>query len=111
MFLQDSPTNQPAAVEEHVFFEHYKAYWGFHPFYGIQTHKWKYVYYYQEDLEEMYDLVADPDEIVNVVDSAEAAEMKAALRSRVSAWWQDTGALSVTPVKVQDAGEAWAKLV
>ena len=111
--VADGVAGEPgdAGIGEHVFFEHYKAYWGFHPFYGIQTHKWKYVYYYQEDMEEMYDLVADPDELVNVAGTASAAELKAVLRSRVSAWWQDTGALSVEPIKARDIGGSWGALV
>ena len=46
--------------DEHVFFEHYKAYWGYHPFIGVQTASWKYVYYLEEEIEELYDLEKDP---------------------------------------------------
>jgi len=97
--------------EEHVFFEHYKAYWGFHPFYGIQTVAWKYVYYYQEDLEEMYDLVRDPDELVNVAADPAVGAIKERLRSQVSAWWEQTGALRAAPVKAADVDGAWSDLV
>ena len=111
VFLQDSPTNQPAAVEEHVFFEHYKAYWGFHPFYGVQTTNWKYAYYYQGEMEEMYDLMQDPDELVNVAEDLNLSQIKKRLRSQVSAWWEQTGGLSVTPLKAEDVSGAWSGLV
>lgn len=80
-----------------VFFEHYKAYWGFHPFRGIQTEEWKYVYYYEEDLEEMYDLVLDPDETRNVASDPRVTEIKTELRREVDEWWEKTGALSKQP--------------
>ena len=99
------------ADDEHVFFEHYKAYWGFHPFYGIQTREWKYVYYYQEDMEEMYDLARDPDELVNVANRPDIPAVKTALKARVSSWWQATGALTVPPVKAAEVGGAWGSLV
>src|SRR5690625_1921823 len=51
--------------QSYVFFEHYKAYWGKHPFRGIQTKQFKYVYYFEDNVEEMYDLINDPNEIVN----------------------------------------------
>ncbi|MEK3910290.1 sulfatase [Paenibacillus sp. FSL H7-0331] len=81
-------------VEQLVFFEHYKAYWGYHPFRGAQTPEWKYVYYYEEDMEEMYDLHQDPDELVNVAGHPEAEEARRVLRQAVDEWWEATGALS-----------------
>lgn len=81
-------------MEQLVFFEHYKAYWGYHPFRGAQTPEWKYVYYYEEDMEEMYDLHQDPDELVNVAGHPEAEEARRVLRQAVDEWWEATGALS-----------------
>ncbi|WP_372630625.1 sulfatase [Cohnella sp.] len=80
--------------DERVFFEHYKAYWGRHPMIGIQTREWKYVYYLEDDLEEMYDLQADPDEIRNVAGRPEFDEERLRLRQTVEAWWADTGGFS-----------------
>jgi arylsulfatase A-like enzyme len=41
---RDAPTGQ-----ERAFFEHYAAYWGLHPFYGVRTATMKYVRYYGAD--------------------------------------------------------------
>jgi arylsulfatase len=108
--LLESPDRMEANDEDFVFIEHYKAYWGFHPFRGIQTGRWKYVYYYNEDREEMYDLVNDPDELRNCAQQSEHASVKQELRGRVDVWWEETGALSVEPVKVELTG-IWSGLV
>ncbi|GAA3401249.1 sulfatase [Paenibacillus hodogayensis] len=91
---------------ESVFFEHYEAYWGEHPFRGIQTKRWKYVYYYIENDEEMYDLLNDPDECVNVAGEARVAAVREQLKREVDNWWEATGALSRTPL--QDEASDWA---
>lgn len=94
-------------AEEKVFFEHYKAYWGFHPFRGVQTTKWKYVFYYQEALEEMYDLEADPDENRNVAGRPEFDETRRRLKDEVDRWWEATGALNREPMI--DESNPWGK--
>ncbi|WP_248926069.1 sulfatase [Paenibacillus hamazuiensis] len=94
-------------ADEHVFFEHYKAYWGRHPMIGIQTPEWKYVYYLEDDLEEMYDLRNDPDEIVNAADRPEAEEARIRLRRTVEQWWTSTGAL--TRPAIEDHESEWIK--
>lgn len=93
--------------EEHVFFEHYKAYWGHHPFRGVQTPAWKYVYYYEENMEEMYDLLHDPDEMRNVAGQPEAEVERRRLRELVDRWWEDTGGLTRTPIV--DPDNPWGK--
>jgi arylsulfatase len=93
--------------EQLAFFEHYKAYWGHHPFRGAQTPKWKYVYYYEENVEEMYNLENDPDELVNVAGQPEAESARQALRNAVDAWWEKTGGLS-RPV-IHDTASKWGK--
>jgi arylsulfatase len=108
-FLESTETMKKNE-DDFVFIEHYKAYWGFHPFRGIQTNRFKYVYYYNEDVEEMYDLVMDPDELRNVADDQLNAEIKAVFRQQVDDWWERTGALSVQPIKVELKG-LWAELV
>jgi arylsulfatase len=83
--------------ESKVFFEHYKAYWGYHPIRGVQTEQWKYVYYYEEDMEEMYDLTVDPDELTNIAADSRVKAVKSELRKEVDGWWERTGALSRKP--------------
>ncbi|SDE20608.1 choline-sulfatase [Paenibacillus sp. UNCCL117] len=99
---EDSP---PAG--EHVFFEHHRAYWGYHPLRGVQTPEWKYVYYFEDGLEEMYHLAQDPDELVNVAGRPDAEEERLRLRQAVDAWWEATGGLSRTPI--EDPDSVWGK--
>ncbi len=84
--------------ESHVFIEHYKAYWGQHPFRGIQTEQYKYVYYYDDDIEEMYDLRNDPDELLNISSESSYDSIKKNLRDMVDDWWIKTGGLSKEPI-------------
>lgn len=83
--------------DEQVFFEHYAAYWGTHPFYGVRTRRYKYVRYYGPEeaadgcVEELYDLEADPHELHNLADQADQAATLEKLRSQAAAWWQATG--------------------
>lgn len=78
--------------EERVFFEHYAAWWGIHPFYGVRTNSMKYVRYYgKEQTEEMYDLASDPDELHNVAFDPDYARHKAELSSWADQWWESTG--------------------
>lgn len=84
--------------EEEIFFEHYGAYWGLHPFRAIRVRdvvrgEWKLVKYYGEDHGEveLYDLVADPHEIVNRVGEPALAGVQADLERRVDEWWEHTG--------------------
>lgn len=95
--------------DEHVFFEHYKAYWGYHPMIGVQTRDWKYVYYIEDDLEEMYDLRKDPDEIRNVAGLPETDAARLRLRKTVEAWWADTGAFSRAAIVDPDSGWRMSK--
>jgi arylsulfatase A-like enzyme len=93
--------------EAYVFIEHFKAYWGEHPFRGIQTEAYKYVYYYRDGAEEMYNLRTDPDETANISGAPEYHDVKAALRDKVDRWWQDTGALSREPIV--DQTSTWGR--
>lgn len=94
-------------ADQLVFFEHYKAYWGYHPFRAVQTPEWKYVYYYEEDMEEIYDLQKDPDELVNIAGRPEAETARQSLRSTLDRWWDATGGLS-RPV-ILDTVNKWGK--
>lgn len=83
--------------EEHVFFEHFAAYWGRHPFAGIQSQSWKYVLYLESGEEEMYDLALDPDELANVAFNPDVQEVRHRLRAKVEEWWSSTGAFTRQP--------------
>lgn len=96
-----------APKDERVFFEHYKAYWGRHPLIGVQTKEWKYVYYLEEQMEEMYDLRSDPDEVVNVAGQVYAESARAGLREAVEAWWTATGGF--TKQAIEDPTSTWGK--
>jgi arylsulfatase len=93
--------------KSYVFIEHYKAYWGEYPFRGIQNERFKYVYYYREDVEEMYDLKLDPDELVNICNDPHYESVKADLREMVEEWWIRTGALSKEPI--MDVASNWGR--
>lgn len=78
--------------DEHVFFEHYAAWYGIHPFYAVRTATMKYVRWYgQEDFEELYDLAADPHELCNLIEDPCYREQRSDLSDRADAWWRDTG--------------------
>lgn len=79
-------------ADEHVFFEHYAAWYGIHPFYGVRTTTMKYVRWYgKEDFEELYDLAVDPDELRNVVKDPAYRDRHAELSKRADDWWTSTG--------------------
>ena len=87
--LDGTPTEDEDAA---VFFEHYAAYWGIHPFYAIRTRQHKYVRYYGDDnAEELYDLEADPDELHNRAADPQYKEVRTLLSRRADTWWQETG--------------------
>ncbi len=102
--LMNQEKSDPSA---HVFIEHYKAYWGEHPFRGIQTARYKYVYYYNENIEEMYDLENDPDEIMNICNEIHYAAVKAELREQLDRWWKATGGLTKEPIR--DPTSKWGR--
>ena len=77
--------------DECMFFEHYAAYWGLHPFYGVRTRSMKYVRYYgDDDTEELYDLEKDPDELRNLAGEVHYVDIQRVLANRADAWWQST---------------------
>jgi arylsulfatase len=88
----DAPFNAAAPEDEHLFFEHYAAYWGIHPFYAVRTPQFKYVRYYgEDDCEEMYDLAADPHELKNIAADPAYAALRRELAQLADSWWQETG--------------------
>jgi arylsulfatase len=81
-----------APDDEHVFFEHYAAWYGIHPFYAVRTKTRKYVRWYgHEQFEELYDLARDPDELQNVVRDNSYQEDYRKLSEMADNWWQETG--------------------
>ncbi|MHB8293826.1 MAG: sulfatase family protein [Acidimicrobiales bacterium] len=75
-----------------VFFEHYAAYWGVHPFRGVRTNHWKYVHYYGADAtEELYDLSTDPHELDNRANHSDVSAVQSELAAEVENWWKATG--------------------
>jgi arylsulfatase len=90
-FQKDAPSG-----DEYVFFEHYAAWWGRHPFYGIRTSNLKYVRYYGEDnTEEMYDLENDPNELNNIVNDEQYSQIKLDLSQKADDWWNSTNGKNV----------------
>ena len=89
--VDDLVSSIQAPADECVFFEHYAAYWGIHPFYAIRTPQFKYARYYGQDAcEEMYDLHADPHELTNIAAEPTYAEQRAGLSRRADTWWRNT---------------------
>ena len=89
-------TQRPPA--EAVFYEHYGAYWGLHPFRAMRTRdaqhgEWKLARYYGPDAgeAELYDLARDPDELHNRAADLALASWRSELEQRVDAWWLETG--------------------
>jgi arylsulfatase A-like enzyme len=83
---------------EAVFFEHYAAYWGIHPFRAVRARdaaggEWKLVNYYGAEAGELelYDLLADPLELQNRADDWRLAQVRARLERQVDDWWEATG--------------------
>jgi len=83
---------ESAPEDEHVFFEHYAAWYGIHPFYGVRTKTMKYVRWYgKEQFEELYDLATDPHELHNVVKDAAYRDAYTKLCGMADNWWKETG--------------------
>jgi arylsulfatase A-like enzyme len=77
--------------EEMIFYEHYGAYWGIHPFRVARTREWKYVKYYGPDeTEELYHLATDPIEVENLAGDPEVESVRARLEAAVDRWWEET---------------------
>ena len=80
--------------EEAVFFEHFAAYWGVHPFYGVRTRDWKCVRYFgpeEAEAAELYHLAADPHELTNLSGRPEHAGVEGRLSEQADAWWRESG--------------------
>jgi arylsulfatase A-like enzyme len=84
---------------ETLFYEHYGAYWGLHPFRVVRVRdprrgEWKLAKYYGPDEAgetELYDLGHDPDELHNRAADPALAVWRRELEERVDGWWWRTG--------------------
>ena len=52
----------------------------------VRTREWKYVHDPMGDRDELYDLVADPGELVNVIDEDQHRDALADMRLRLADW-------------------------
>lgn len=98
--LLDSAT---APWDDRVFIQHWRAYWGFHPFVGVVTPEWKFVTYLLDQGEaELYSRVDDPLELHNRAHDPRYGAVRGELLALVREWWHGTGGLSVAPLRVRD---------
>lgn len=89
--LVEAMDRDAAPDDERVFFEHYGAYWGIHPFYGVRTRKHKLVHYFGDgDFLELYDLQDDPSELNNLATDPAYASLVTSLDSAARDWWEST---------------------
>ena len=82
---------------ETIFFEHYGAYWGLHPFRAVKVRgdplgHWKYARYFgpDEGEAELYDLDNDPHELRNLAHEEAVCDVRDQLDAMVESWWQRT---------------------
>jgi len=85
-------------AQEAIFFEHYGAYWGLHPFMAVKVRgdplgHWKYAKYFgpDEGEAELYDLDHDPHELHNRANDDACRDVRKQLDTLVEDWWQRTG--------------------
>lgn len=111
--------NATAPWDDRVFIQHWRAYWGFHPFVGVVTPTWKFVtYLLDRGEEELYSRVDDPLELRNRAHDPQYAAVRSELLAVVREWWRATGGLAVTPICVKDrnwntdiSDQDWATLM
>ena len=94
-----------APWEDRVFIQHWRAYWGFHPFVGVITPEWKFVKYLLDREEtELYSRLDDPLELRNLSRDPTYRATEQHLLALLRQWWHETGALSTPPDQVRDGG-------
>ncbi len=54
-----------------------------------ETHK--YVYYHGDEIDQLFDLVADPDELTNLAGDPASAPVQAQMRAAMATWMEQTG--------------------
>ena len=75
---------------ESVYCEHHGEVWGYHTQRSIRTLTWKYVYN-PTDIDELYDLSADPHEMDNRINDPELSATLDDLKARLLGWNDATG--------------------
>lgn len=75
---------------ESVYCEHHGEVWGYHSQRSVRTHDWKYVYN-PTDLDELYDLAADPYEMQNRINDLALATTLNDLKAKLLGWNDATG--------------------
>jgi arylsulfatase A-like enzyme len=54
---------------------------------AIRTDRWKYIERFRQEPDELYDLQADPEELNNLIDTAEHADVRRKLAARMHDWF------------------------
>ena len=63
---------------------------------GIRTDKYKYIHYHGIwDIDELYDMENDPDEMVNLINRPEHQELVKALNKRLFDWLEKTDGILI----------------
>jgi arylsulfatase A-like enzyme len=103
MGIPQSPTMQGVSMRqlwdyafntrEAVFMEKFEAYSRPMPIFAVRTDRWKYSWYLG-DIDELYDMDADPQETRNLAREENHDEIVQGLRARIHRWLIDTGDLS-----------------
>ena len=75
----------PAAWPDSVYCESHGEVWGYSSERMVRTERWKYVYI-PHDLDELYDLQADPAEMNNLVNDPEHADVLNEMKARLLGW-------------------------
>ena len=87
MILVQDPAG--LAANEAAFAEYHGEEWGLYSMRMVRTATAKYVYS-PHGTDELYDLEADPHELVNLVDDQAHAPLRAELRGRLRDWMVET---------------------
>ena len=82
-------------------FSPYEYYWEWNfpqtpTIHGIRTDRYKYIHYHGIwDIDELYDLSKDPDEMNNLINSPEHKSLVAELKQRVFSWLENTNGMQI----------------
>jgi len=77
--------NSPEDWPDSVYCESHGEVWGYSSQRMVRTERWKYVYS-PNDMDELYDLEADPAELRNLIDDASSADTLKQMKARLIGW-------------------------